>query len=568
VLVTFQRSPSALARPDADEALWAEAGPDSGTATVNEPDQRAALGANPARWLGWLSVSVFVLVVLRRGWMCDDAFITMRAVDNLVHGRGFAYNADARVLGFTNPLWALLVAIPYGAVGDPYLTPVVTGVLVSAAFAWALVFRVARDPRVGGLVLGALCFSRSFVDFSTSGLENSLTHLLTLLVLLSVFEAPPRAADPSRSVLKVLLFASLAAVNRADSLALVAPPVLWFLWRERAALRAKPVILGLAPALAWFAFAGVYYGFLLPNTAYAKLNAKIPHLEMVQQGLAYLDETLDNDAGSAILLMLSVLVLFSIARRGSESSGRAVARAVGVGSVASLLYVIWVGGDFMAGRFLTPAIAAAAVVLARHGDEWLGDAARLRLGAAFAGFVALALPFSPFHPDVRSKREFPAHRIVDERNWYSDELMLSENLHPKQWHKNGLFIDGRTARDRGERVVVINDAGMFAWGAGPTVHVVDDMALTDPLLARVPFEYREDWRAGHFPRKVPQGYVLSLILGKSHMGDPCLGAYFEKLQKVVTGPLFTVDRWKAIFELNLPGGATVLPCPERGGSRK
>lgn len=57
--------------------------------------------------MGWLAVSAFVLVVLRRGWMCDDAFITMRAVDNLIHGRGFVYNAGERVLGFTNPLWAL-----------------------------------------------------------------------------------------------------------------------------------------------------------------------------------------------------------------------------------------------------------------------------------------------------------------------------------------------------------------------------------------------------------------------------------------------------------------------------
>lgn len=521
---------------------------------------------SPARYLGWLAVSGFVLVVLRRGWMCDDAFITMRAVDNLIHGRGFVYNAGERVLGFTNPLWALLLALPYAVFRDAFLTPVVAGVLVSAAFGSLLVFRVARDARVGALVLGALCFSRGFVDFSTGGLENALTHLLLLVLLASLFEAPPQKSP--RAVLKVLVVAALLMVDRIDSAPLIAPPVAWFLWRERAQMRPKTILLGLAPALAWFAFAGVYYGFFLPNTAYAKLNARIPRGEMVRQGLAYVFETLDKDPGTAILIVLAGLVLVAVGGRRSARDAwtRGLARAIGAGIVLDVLYVISIGGDFMSGRFLTSTLAVSAIVLGRYGSDWLVDDRRLRVGAALAAFVALALPFSPFHRDPADKPTFTSHKILDERAFYVSDFGLAENLRYKQWQK-GLFADGRAVRRHGERVVVFNNVGTYAFGAGPSVHVIDELALTDPLLARMPFEYDDGWRPGHLVRKLPDGYEDSVASGENLIKDACIHDYYDKLHRIVSGPLFTAERFAAIIALNLPGGAIVRPCPSRRARR-
>ena len=37
-----------------------------------------------------------------------------------------------------------------------------------------------------------------------------------------------------------------------------------------------PSVLGFIPLIAWELFSLIYYGFLLPNTAYAKLNTGLP----------------------------------------------------------------------------------------------------------------------------------------------------------------------------------------------------------------------------------------------------------------------------------------------------
>ena len=39
----------------------------------------------------------FALVVLRLGWMSDDAYISFRTVWNLVNGYGLTWNTDERV---------------------------------------------------------------------------------------------------------------------------------------------------------------------------------------------------------------------------------------------------------------------------------------------------------------------------------------------------------------------------------------------------------------------------------------------------------------------------------------
>ena len=50
--------------------------------------------------------------VVTRMWACEDAYITFRYIDNLVHGFGLVYNVGEHVEGFTHPAWLFLVSIP------------------------------------------------------------------------------------------------------------------------------------------------------------------------------------------------------------------------------------------------------------------------------------------------------------------------------------------------------------------------------------------------------------------------------------------------------------------------
>ena len=48
------------------------------------------------------ALAVFLLLALRSAWVAEDAFITLRTVDNLSHGHGPTWNAGERVQAFTH----------------------------------------------------------------------------------------------------------------------------------------------------------------------------------------------------------------------------------------------------------------------------------------------------------------------------------------------------------------------------------------------------------------------------------------------------------------------------------
>ena len=50
--------------------------------------------------------------------------------------------------------------------------------------------------------------------------------------------------------------------------------------------------------------------------------------------------------------------------------------------------------------------------------------------------------------------------------------------------------------------------GAVGYYLGSRRHVIDTLALGDPLLARLPAKPR--WRVGHYERAVPEGYVESV----------------------------------------------------------
>src|SRR5262249_49729235 len=52
---------------------------------------------------------VFVLVAIRTAWICDDAYINFRTIDNFLHGYGLRWNVAERIQTFTDPLWLFLV---------------------------------------------------------------------------------------------------------------------------------------------------------------------------------------------------------------------------------------------------------------------------------------------------------------------------------------------------------------------------------------------------------------------------------------------------------------------------
>ena len=487
-----------------------------------------------------LALCVYLMAIVKAGWLADDAFASFRAAANLVNGHGLLSNPPERVQAFTSPLWTLLFALLYWPAKNAYAVAISLALVCSIAAAALIAFSRRVDALSRALAVLALCLSMAFVDFSTSGLENPLAHLL----LVAIYVCERR----DRGTLVVALLSALLAVNRLDHLLLVAPLLAArlvraaLLGRARFASELKSLAIGFVPLIAWELFAIVYYGFPFPNTAYTKLNTTIGAGELFMQGLWYFVESATRDPLTPLLILVAIVVPFV------TRNWRLLPVALGI--ALYLAYVLRIGGDFMLGRFFSAPFVLAVVMLFH--DVVPALPARLALAAgAVVALVPLLSQSSrltdavvPFCPIFESG-------VSDERNCYREHTGLVSNVRIAKYKKHEYYERGVNHRKKGDGVIAEYVVGLAGFAAGPKVHLIDFHALTDPLLSRIPFTPpNRSWRIGHFYRTLPDGYLDTVRSGKNLIKDPCLARFYTRLHNVTSGPIFSWARVKDAFWLN------------------
>ncbi len=481
---------------------------------------------------------LLLTILFRTSWVSDDAFITFRTIDNALHGYGLRWNVDERVQSYTHPLWLLILTPLVGMTGNPYLSAIGLSLVLSAAAVGLVAWQVRDRPWAAAFAIAAFGASRAFVDYSSSGLENALSHALLALLLLAA--ARPRSDRRHAVALGTLLGA--IGMTRIDLLILAAPIALGALRRWRATL--PWLLTGTWPLIVWEAFSIVYYGVPFPNTAYAKLATGIPGHELLRQGIVYLLDSVDKDPLTLFAIAAAIGISWAVSDRTHLPAGLAL--------VVYLVYVVRIGGDFMSGRFLTAPFLVAVTVFAR--SEWprtlTGRAAPL--GAVV--LLSLATHNPPVailwgEPAVVGPRTWPASGVVDERTYYFNRTALV-SPHGLRHNPDPMQTDAEIAalRIQHPNTVVWPTVGMVGYSIGPGYHIIDKLALADPLLARLP-SYRR-WRVGHYERPVPDGYLASIITDSNRVRDPRVHALYDVIREVTRGPLFSARRWRAILTLN------------------
>jgi len=231
--------------------------------------------------------------------------------------------------------------------------------------------------------------------------------------------------------------------------------------------------------------------------------------------------------------------------------------SIAAGLLLYFAYILYIGGDHMMGRFFTAPLVVAIAVLSR--TEWMTTRARASAGAALAVGLGLLAPWEPallsgygysYANNLIHGRETrePADggrnvfvwQITDERRFYYEFaglLKVGLNGEPDHMWKR----DGQALRRGGRQVVVRETIGLTGFYAGPEVHIIDQLALADPLLARLPGGDAGS-RIGHLSRKIPDGYVQSVATGLNMVANPDLAAYYEALREVVSSPLWSGSR--------------------------
>jgi arabinofuranosyltransferase len=317
-------------------------------------------------------------------------------------------------------------------------------------------------------------------------------------------------------------------LNRLDAGFLVLPAFVAAVRRLPWRSQALAAALGFVPLAAWEVFSLIYYGFLFPNTAYAKLSTGISSAALLRQGVYYYLDLLRTDTVTFATIAAALVLT---ARTGRASLPLAL------GIALYLVYILRIGGDFMAGRFFSGPFLLAVVALcrARWPAGWMVQTA---IVAALVLTRAAVLSV-----DGGVSR---SHGITDQRRLYSEATRLvTQRTAPVD--QGSWAVRGKAFRERGARVVEFGVIGMAGFFAGPSVHFVDPFA--DPLLARRPADPRS--RIGHFERRIPAGYLASIRSGRNRIENARIARYYDHIVLVTQGPIWSWDRWRAIVRLNL-----------------
>jgi len=519
------------------------------------------------------------LLAWDRRWVTDDAFIDFRVVQNLLDGHGPVFNIGERVEAYTNPLWVGVLAAA-GMLRLPLEPASVALGLVFALVAVAVAQRAAANLQGGDGVLipaGALVPAAlsPFWDFTTSGLEMGLAFAWLALTYwgltlrawpfgLAFLIGMGPLIRPDFGIFSLVFFLTLLLIGRSAR----AEPPWWSL-----------LVIASLPAGLYQIFRLGYFAMLAPNTALAKEAG----LSRIPQGWAYATDFLGTYAVWLPLLLPSVAWALSARRAigtGVRNSLMLLVAPV-VGGLAHAGYVIWVGGDFMHGRLLLPALFAFVLPASalrlppgalRVRPSWVGAALMVAWAALTIGWLR-----------VDYAGDIAPNGITDERAFYVAWAQHANPIDAQDFASTGFGRDGQSLRlfadgmargadrrvpllliplntadalpvsrpvDPAVRVVAAaNILGVRGYLAGPGVFVVDRLGLADPIASRLRLTTRG--RPGH-EKQLQDDWIIARFADPSAaraQTEPVVAARaalacgdLAALERAITEPL-TADRF-------------------------
>lgn len=301
----------------------------------------------------------------------DDSFITYRYVKNFTESNGLVFNIGERVEGYTCFLWVILLSL-VKITGANFISASQTFGIIFSLFTIYFTYRISTDifPKnkgvvydsVFGLISVVLLISNgAFAYWAVSGMETAMfTFLITLAIYLYLKELGKSRNTFPYSAL-IFLAASLtrpegnlifAITVLHKILTVIKNPSVKDTEMNKKGIKdlfAKQNLvwigLYLIPALSFMIWRYSYYGFLFPNTFYAKTGSS---LEYIKTGLDYFTEFGKTYGLYGIL----IAIIFVNLRRSERFYDYLY--LIMLFSIYSI-YVVYIGGDVLRpARFFVP----------------------------------------------------------------------------------------------------------------------------------------------------------------------------------------------------------------------
>ena len=486
------------------------------------------------RWGQLLVWALATFLIWQSAWLSDDSLITIRTALNWGSGYGPYFNIDEAVQPYTHPLWFLLITL-VGTVTGSWIYAVLYLNIVCAAIGILLLLR--RTSNLWQLVTVGLVvvLGNTALDWSTSGLEGGLS-----IMLLAILTSQPIRARPALWGVTV----GLILLCRLDFALLLAPWAAVYWWAlkgKRPRLLASVAVV--APLLMWAVWAQITYGAILPATFQAKTNSEIPTSELVSRGWEYVSESLAYDP---ILILVAVALVPVLWIAGDLQS-----KAWVVGVLGYCAYVVAIGGDYMLGRFLIAPLFVCLLELTRTGlprpaEDRTFPSVSLLWGLTCAAAILGVLNTRAFDWRITQVHYDPNRPyLADERiGWTGWGRSLNPfgavERRPAFYPTDLAFLTTQTdnwpvgSAVTQDPVVVCPGLGAMGMFVGPQVHVIDPCGLTDRFMASLSYTPTGQWKAGHFERPLPDGYLEAVkYRDATRVRDPALAAELQELWQVI-----------------------------------
>ncbi len=312
-----------------------------------------------------LIVAIFIVLCFKVNFIQDDAYISLQYAKNLFSGNGLVFNVGQRVEGFTSFLWVIIITPAFLLKINPEayikILSITFGVLclmvtyfLTKTVMRKYEFKIETDSFFYFLPVILLALSSTFYYWAVSGMEATL---YTFLCLLGTYYYLLRN-EKTKYLYLSSFFLTLAFLTRQEAVIIISIFITNSLFEQLKknnykfnfkTIFLREIVISLSifiiPSIIFLSFRFFYFGYLLPNTFYAKTGTSNDYLKA---GVEYTIVFFKNYLLYGALLILPLLLLINKKLTKHLILFYAII-------IAYIFYIIMVGGDVLAmHRFFLP----------------------------------------------------------------------------------------------------------------------------------------------------------------------------------------------------------------------
>lgn len=439
-----------------------------------------------------LSVAL-ILICLENKFVQDDAFISFRYVQNFAEGKGLVFNIGEKVEGYTNLLWVLILSVfaflKMNIQTVSQFLSIVFGVMILFITYFISNLIEINSPdfnqkKSKAAASGAdanyfnlipsvlLVFTASFIFWTVSGMETTMFIFFCLVGIYYYIKS-----KNSNSIdYRFSVFIFLATLTRPEGMyffGLILIHYVFFNFKQRKSdflknlfskENIKTYLVYVIPLLLYFAVRYSYYGYMFPNTYYAKTGFSSAYLN---SGIEYFTKFLTSYLIYGLILILP-LYLFKNKDTLFETS------LFYFLIVCFILYVISVGGDVLKqGRFFLPVLPLIYILFAKFLTQlYYILKGKTAGGFAFPSIIVITAVVCIFY--YTSQKE-NLEKDIQSENGLVDKMKSA-----------GIWFKSKQNELGKPMTVAATTIGAVSYFAGHEVNVIDLLGLTDEEIAHNP----------------------------------------------------------------------------------